>query len=157
MDILNKPILPDEIEWKVQSYTKDKSKTIIVPYITARCVMDRFDAAFGVMGWQTEFREVTDGVICKLSVLSLINNNVTEWISKEDGASKTKIEPVKGGISDSLKRAAHQFGLGRCLYDYPRVMVTGEVKYIPDTTMDRLDKMVIAINNGTFTNKIVVL
>ena len=152
MDILNKPILPNEIEWKVQSYTKDKSKTIIVPYITARCVMDRFDAAFGAMGWQTEFKEVTDGFICSLTVWG--DNG---WIRKQDGASKTKIEPVKGGISDSLKRAAHQFGLGRCLYDYPRVMLKGEIRYIPDNIMERLDKMVIVINDGTFTNKLVIL
>lgn len=151
MDILNKPILPDEIEWKVQSYTKDKSKTIIVPYITARCVMDRFDAEFG-LNWQTEFKEVAGGFICKLSVR--LNDG---WVSREDGASTTSIEPVKGGISDSLKRAAHQFGLGRCLYDYPRVFLTGEVKFIPDEIMVRLDKMVIAINAGTFTNKVVVL
>ena len=111
IELLSKPILPDEIEWKIQSYTKDKSKTIIVPYVTARCVMDRFDYVFGVMGWQTTFREVTDGFICGLSV-----KQNDEWITKEDGASVTKIEPVKGGISDSLKRAAHQFGLGRSLY-----------------------------------------
>jgi len=152
MDILNKPILPDEIEWKIQSYTKDKSKTIIVPYITARCVMERFDMAFTSMGWQTEFTEITDGFICKLSVMK-----DNKWISKQDGANKTKIEPVKGGISDSLKRAAHQFGLGRCLYDYPRVMIKGEQKYISDDIMKRLDEMVLQINNGQFTRKVALL
>ena len=152
MDILNKPILPNEIEWKVQSYTKDKSKTIIVPYITARCVMERFDAAFGSMGWQSTFREITDGFICCLSVAT-----ETGWISKEDGANKTNIEPVKGGISDSLKRAAHQFGLGRCLYDYPNVMIKGEHKYISKEIRDRLDKMVIEINKGDFNRPVVIL
>lgn len=152
INLLSKPILPDEIEWKIQSYTKDKSKTIIVPYVTARCVMDRFDTVFGVMGWQTTFREVNDGFICGLSV-----KIGDEWITKEDGASKTGIEPVKGGISDSLKRAAHQFGLGRNLYSYPRIMLKGEQKYIDQSVIERLDKMVIAINSGTFNNKVVVL
>ncbi len=155
MDILHKPILPDEIEWKIQAITKKgtpDAKTIIVPYITARCVMERFDAQFETMGWQTEFRELSDGFICKLSVL------VKDiWISKEDGASKTKIEPIKGGISDSLKRAAHQFGLGRCLYDYPRIMIKGEQKYISDEIMKRLDEMVVQINTGQFTRKVAVL
>ena len=155
MEIINKPILPDEIEWKIQSYTKDKSKTIIVPYITARCVMERFDAEFG-LHWKTEFREVDGGFICKLSILTNIDNTI-EWISREDGANRTNIEPVKGGISDSFKRAAHQFGLGRCLYDYPRIMLKGEQKYISNEILERLDKMVVAINDGTFTNKIVVL
>jgi len=151
-NILNKPILPDEIEWKIQSYTKDKSKTIIVPYITSRCVMERFDMAFGVMGWQSKFREITKGFICTMSV------KVGDiWISKEDGASITGIEPVKGGISDSLKRAAHQFGLGRCLYSYPKVMIKGEQKYISKEIMVRLDKMVLAINSGQFKDPVVIL
>lgn len=151
--IINKPILPDEIEWKVQSYTKgDNKKTIIVPYITSRCVMERFDAEFGVMGWQTTFREVKDGFICHLSV-----KQDTDWISKEDGASRTSIEPIKGGISDSLKRAAHQFGLGRCLYSYPRIMIKGEIKYISEDIIKELNKMVVQINSGSFNEKVVVL
>jgi hypothetical protein len=153
MNLLNKPILPDEIEWKIQSYTKDKSKTIIVPYITARCVMERFDVEFG-MNWKSEFREVESGFICKLSVLTA---DVKEWISREDGASRTGIEPVKGGISDSLKRAAHQFGLGRCLYDYPRIFINGEQKYISSKILTRLDNMVIQINDKSFTDKVVTL
>jgi len=152
MDIIHKPILAEEIEWKVQSYTKDKSKTIIVPYVTARCVMDRFDAQFGSMGWQTAFREINEGFICNLSVATDVG-----WISKEDGANKTKIEPVKGGISDALKRAAHQFGLGRSLYSYPKVMLKGEHKYISYETMQRLNKMVALINNGEFKQKGVVI
>ena len=151
-EILQKPITPPEIEWKVQSYTKDKSKTIIVPYVTARCVMDRFDAAFGVEGWKTEFREVDGGFICRMSVK--VEN---EWVWKEDGANKTDIEPVKGGISDSLKRAAHQWGLGRSLYSYPRVMLTGEIRYISSEIIERLSKMVLAINNGEFNKEVVIL
>jgi hypothetical protein len=155
MEIINKPILPDEIEWKVQAVTnkgKDNAKTIIVPYVTARCVMDRFDAQFGELGWQTEFKEITDGFICTLAVTS-----DKGWVRKQDGASKTKIEPIKGGISDSLKRAAHQFGLGRCLYSYPRIFLKGEHRFIPDLYFNRLDEMVKVINDGTFTKSVVVL
>lgn len=35
---------------------------------------------------------------------------------KEDGAMETDIEPFKGGLSDSLKRAAVHWGIGRYLY-----------------------------------------
>jgi len=156
LEIISKPILPDEIEWKVQSYSKDKSgkvtKTIIVPYIQVRAVMDRFDAAFGPLGWKSSFRDIGDGFICTLSVFDGEN-----WISKEDGANKTTIEPVKGGISDSMKRAAHQFGLGRGLYNYPKVFLTGEFRYIPDEAIKRLNNMVTLINQGNFNKKIVIL
>lgn len=148
LEALTRPIEPHEIEWKIQSYTKDKSKTIIVPYVTARCVMDRLDECFGVLGWGTKFEETKSGMLCTISV---------EGVSKQDGASLTTIEPIKGGISDSLKRAAHQFGIGRGLYDYPRVMLKGEIKFLPDETLTRLHKMTEVINQGKFTQKLVII
>jgi len=148
LEALTRPIEPQEIEWKIQSYTKDKSKTIIVPYVTARCVMDRLDEAFGVLNWSTKFEETKSGMLCTITA---------EGVSKQDGASLTTIEPIKGGISDSLKRAAHQFGIGRGLYDYPRVMLKGEIKFIPEETLTRLHKMTEVINQGKFTQNIVII
>jgi hypothetical protein len=40
---------------------------------------------------------------------------VTKW----DGADPTKKEATKGGLSDSMKRAAVQWGIGRHLYSLP--------------------------------------
>jgi len=149
-NIINNPIQPDEIEWRVQS-TKDGVMTI-VPYITNRCVMERFDAAFGALNWKSEFREITNGFICRLTV-----QTHDYAVYREDGASKTGIEPEKGGISDAMKRAAVQFGLGRGLYKYPRVQIKDGGKYIPNWAYPRLNKMVIAINKGEFTKDYVLL
>ena len=151
-EILNKAIMPDEIEWRVQSQTKNKDKLIIVPYITNRCVMDRFDLAFGEDGWNSSFKEVTDGFLC--TITATVDGKT---ISRSDGANKTNIEPVKGGISDSMKRTAVQFGLGRGLYKYPRVMIEIEDKFIPNWVYPRLDKMVLMINNGEFKKDLVIL
>jgi len=41
---------------------------------------------------------------------------VASWVTKSDGADDSSIESAKGGISDSLKRAAVQYGIGRYLY-----------------------------------------
>ncbi len=144
IDVLHYPIVFQEIEWRIQSTTRgDDTKTIIVPYITNRCVQNRFDSAFGFDGWTCEFRETTNGFICRISLLKEFNR-----LFKEDGASKTKIEPDKGGISDSMKRCAVQFGLGRGLYDYPRIAIKGEHKYIPYQVMPMLSKLVKEINKG---------
>ena len=151
-DKLLKPIQPEEIEWRVQSQTKDKKKLIIVPYITNRCVMERFDDAFGWDKWHNEFKEVSDGFICIMKV-----DTDDGLIVKSDGASKTNIEPTKGGISDSMKRVAVQFGLGRCLYDYPKVMVETTDKYIPNWVKPRLHDMVELINTGEFKEKLVII
>lgn len=148
---LTAPILPNEIEWRVQSQTST-GKLIVVPYINNRCVMHRFDAAFGAENWMSEFREISNGFLCRLTVT--INKRE---VYREDGASKTNIEPEKGGISDAMKRAAVQFGLGRCLYDYPRVMIECEGKFIPDWAYEKLDKLVTWINDGKCNRDMIIL
>jgi len=149
-DILTAPIQSNEIEWRVQQQTST-GKLIIVPYINNRCVMQRFDAAFGPTNWTSEFREIGNGFICRLTV------NIDGWkVYREDGASKTNIEPEKGGISDAMKRAAVQFGLGRCLYDYPKVMIETDGKFIPDWAYDKLGKLVEWINAGNWKEIIIL-
>jgi hypothetical protein len=150
--ILSEPIQSNEIEWRVQQQTKSGDKIIIVPYINNRCVMERFDKAFGWDKWSNEFTEVDGGFICTIKI-----EHDNGFIIKSDGASKTKIEPVKGGISDSMKRAAVQLGLGRGLYDYPKVMIETTGKYIPNWAEDRLNKMVDMINKGQFKEYIAIL
>jgi hypothetical protein len=148
---LTAPILPNEVEWRIQSQTST-GKLIVVPYINNRCVMTRFDAAFGAENWTSEFREISNGFLCRLTVT--INDRE---VYREDGASKTNIEPEKGGISDAMKRAAVQFGLGRCLYDYPRVFIECEGKFIPDWAYDKLDKLVTWINDGKCNRDTIIL
>ena len=149
-EILTAPIQPKEIEWRVQSVTST-GKMIVVPYINNRCVMQRFDAAFGAANWTSEFREIGNGFICRLTVT--IDK---KQVYREDGASKTNIEPEKGGISDAMKRAAVQFGLGRCLYDYPKVFIECSDKYIPDWAQDKLTKLVEWVNLGNFKEVIIL-
>ena len=81
-------------------------------YIDARDVMDRLDTVFGVDGWQTKYEYLGGRMICNLSV----QFNDT-WVTKSDGAGDSNIEGEKGGISDSLKRAAVLLGIGRYLYN----------------------------------------
>ncbi len=80
-------------------------------YITARDVMDRLDEVFGPGGWQSKFEWIGERMVCYLSC-----RVDGEWVTKADGADDTNIEAAKGGISDSLKRAAVNWGIGRYLY-----------------------------------------
>jgi hypothetical protein len=153
LNVLNAPLTAHEIEWRVQSQTKDGQKIIVVPYITNRCVMQRFDEQFGWAGWNNELKEIDGGFLCTITV-SLPDG---KSVSKTDGASRTGIEPVKGGISDAMKRCAVQFGLGRALYDFPKVFIETTDKYIPNWATPLLDAMVAKINAGGAVRDIVVL
>ena len=111
---LKAPFRPDEIEYRISAKTADKTKGLAVAYIQARAVQNRLDEVLGFTNWKNEIIDTPNGKICGLSLR--IND---EWITKYDGANDTKIEATKGGISDSMKRAAVQWGIGRYLYNLP--------------------------------------
>lgn len=151
LEKLKEKIQPHEIQWRVQS--KGNGKTTVVPYLTNRCVMERFDEQFGYDGWQNTFEQWrTKGVKCGISVF--IDG---QWITKYDGADETNIEATKGGFSDSMKRAAVQWGLGRDLYDYPMIQIEGEHKYIPRWAEPQLAAYAAQISLGSYNGNYILI
>ncbi len=106
---------PDDLEWKPVTIARAQGKALAAAYVTNRAIMDRLDSVVGPDGWKNEFRPGPHGgVLCGLSL-----RIGDEWITKWDGAENTDIEPVKGGLSSSMRRAAVQWGIGRYLYALP--------------------------------------
>jgi hypothetical protein len=113
MKQLQEPFPPEDIEWRVGSTNGDKTKGIALAYVTNRAIMNRLDDIFGPFGWKNEFREWKGtSQLCGISVLW---ND--QWITKWDGADDSQTEAVKGGLSDAMKRAGYQWGIGRYLYN----------------------------------------
>jgi hypothetical protein len=111
---LQAPFHPDEIEWRVGSTNADKTSGLALSYITNRAIQDRLDDTVGPGGWRNEFREWKGkGQLCGIAIW---DDERKEWITKWDGADDSDFEPTKGGLSDSMKRAAVQWGIGRYLY-----------------------------------------
>ena len=125
------PLNRFEIDWKIQS---KKNNTIVVPYIDNRAAQMRLDECFGPQNWTNSFERWGNakGVKCGISL-----RIEGVWVTKYDGADESDIEPTKGGFSDSMKRACTQWGLGRDLYDYPRVMFKGEVGFLKPDMVER--------------------
>lgn len=153
LNILTAPLTTENIEWRVQNQTKDGQKLTVVPYITNRCVMQRFDEQFGWAGWENQITEIEGGFICTITVVMPDGNRV----SKSDGASRSAVEPVKGGISDAMKRCAVQFGMGRELYTFPKVLLQTTDKFIPDWGFKQLDILVQAHIDGTYDGRSMVM
>jgi hypothetical protein len=114
---LDEPFADDEIEWRIQQ-AGEGNKGIwarCLAYVTNRAIMNRLDSVVGKENWQNTYLPGPNGgVVCRLSIR--VNG---EWVTKEDGAENTDIESVKGGLSDAMKRAAYQWGIGRYLYYLP--------------------------------------
>lgn len=109
---LMKPFKESELEHKVGATNKEKTKGLLLTYITARAIQNRLDEVVGIENWRVSYKEIADGYIATLEI-----RIGGEWIAKQDGADKTEFEAVKGGISSALKRAASAWGIGRYLYD----------------------------------------
>lgn len=106
-----------DLEWKPVAVSKKTGKALVAPYVTNRAVMDRLDEVVGPANWKNEFAPGPGGgVICGLSI-----RIEGEWVTKWDGSENTDIEPIKGGLSTAMRRAAVQWGIGRYLYSLDSV------------------------------------
>lgn len=113
-EALAAPFKEEELEHRIARCGEKNGKAWAryFTYVTSRAIMDRLDDIFGLTGWRDQYEPGPNGgVKCGLSLK--ING---EWHTRWDGADNTQVESVKGGISDSFKRAAVKFGIGRYLY-----------------------------------------
>lgn len=140
---LKAPIPADQLRWRVGTLNPEKTQGRALPYIDARVVQNRLDEVLGPQNWKNSYHEVVVGsrLLAVRCTLSLCIDG--QWISKEDAAylpgthrDDASLEiAVKGVYSDSLKRAAVQWGLARYLYDFEAPMVDlieGKLSSTPD-------------------------
>lgn len=120
----------DAVHWRAQTLTRTGDKALALAYLDARDVMDRLDEVCGPENWQSRYVETAKGrVLCEIGI-----RIGDDWVWKSDGAGDTAVEGEKGGISDALKRAAVQWGIGRYLYRMDAV-------WAPCETYKRNDKL----------------
>ena len=115
---LAKPFAPEDLEWRLQNTTEEKMRGLAVPYVTNRAIQNRLDEVCGPENWYNDFKPwhsngKKEAQLCGIAIYFEGRGFITKW----DGAEDSDIESVKGGLSDSMKRAAVQWGIGRVLYD----------------------------------------
>ena len=106
----------DEIDCRVQSIS-DKGLSLLL-YKDARCDMNILDETVGPMNWMRSHSR--DNANCTVSIY---NEELGEWISKEDTGTDSNTEAEKGRASDSFKRACVNWGIGRELYTAPFIWI----------------------------------
>lgn len=110
------PFSPQEVEWRIGRSGCKKDGNVwamCLAYITNRAIQQRLDNVIGPAEWKNEYAAGPGGgVICGISI-----SVGDEWVTKWDGAEARDIEAVKSALSDSMKRSACQWGIGRYLYD----------------------------------------
>ena len=125
---LKAPFPAVDVDWRIQSLDSSKARGLAVAYLKSRAIQTRFDEVVGFENWRNEFKpwHNIDGRASQLCGISIYINERDEWITKWDGGENTDIEPIKGGLSDSFKRAAVTWGVGRYLYSIDGIWVDVE-------------------------------
>lgn len=153
-------------KWRVQSFSKNKPSAQCVAYIDARDVMKVLDEVVGPENWQDDYKDLGGQIFAGIGIRtsksptrskvdgSFTAEEDTGWVWKWDTGSESNIEKEKGQASDSFKRAAVKWGIGRFLYDLEIEYVTAnEVKtdknypYVIDEQGKRVWDLTKYINN----------
>lgn len=115
----------DEIE------VREGSNKSLLLYKTARVDANILDETVGCFNWQKRFYQVKNTMICEISINLNYDDPTKEplWVAKADGGDDDyTMEKVKAECSDSMKRAAFQWGIGRNLYTAPKIKIPDQYK-----------------------------
>ena len=123
---LAKPFAPEDLEWRLQNTIEESMRGMAVPYVTNRAIQNRLDEVCGPENWYNEFKPwhsngKKDAQLCGIAIYFEGKGFITKW----DGAEDSDIEPIKGGLSDSMKRAAYQWGMMKNSTVRNTVMISG--------------------------------
>lgn len=140
LDFFAQPFAPEDVQWLADGRRPKEGyvRTKVMPYVDARAVMDRFDDAVRqglIEQWEVSYdtidagemtistykgdrQQPLKGFLCTISILTK-GTEVGGMYSRADGGEFTDFASVKGGISNSLRRAANAWGVGRYLYKLP--------------------------------------
>lgn len=109
----------DEIDCRV-AMISEKGLSLLL-YKDARVDQNILDETVGCMNWQRSHSR--ENANCTISIWDEDKN---QWVSKEDTGVESMTEKEKGIASDSFKRAAFNWGIGRELYSAPFIWIGEE-------------------------------
>jgi hypothetical protein len=139
LEQLRRPFPATRISFKCQTKPSEKGNSLVVAYIDARDVMERLDEVVGP-DWSDRYEKAgtAKGLVCYLTVCGVTRADV--------GDDDNENEPVKSAYSDAFKRAAVKFGVGRFLYDLPKMWgkakPMGKSFILEDGEIERLRRQV---------------
>lgn len=137
---LSAPFDPDAVEWRIQSSggkAQPGQRAQLVAYISARDVAQRLDDVVTPGGWSFDWTPLY--VDPHGNVQTARGALTLHGVTKSDIGTGSNFEASKGCVSDTLKRCAVLWGVGRYLYNLPHVWVTLDDKgRVPDATLSKL-------------------
>jgi len=130
---LSEPFEPGTVQWKPGVVSKDRTRAMALAYVDSREYMSRLDEADP--GWSDEYQVIPLQdrilVICRLTVSGITRTGDGECLLA-DTRGETEENALTSASAQAFKRACAKFGLGRYLYDIPRVWVDYDNGFTPE-------------------------
>lgn len=73
--------------------------------------------------WKREHHVINNNLFCTVSIW---DDEIKEWVSRQDVGTESNTEAAKGEASDSFKRACFNWGIGRELYSAPFIWIAAD-------------------------------
>lgn len=138
-----------EIDVRVGNVAKDNSWISLLLYQDSRVAMDLLDETVGKKNWKREHSR--DNKNCTISIW---DKEKEEWIGKEDTGVESFSDKEKGLASDSFKRSAVNWGIGRNLYSAPKIFLYGEADKLKN---DKYEVSEISYDEKDNINKLIIV
>lgn len=129
MGLVFRTLKESEIDVRIAS-TKENGLSLLL-YKDARVDMNILDETVGSLDWTREHLEIKGNLFCKLSIY---DSEKQQWVYKIDCGTESNADKEKGESSDSFKRAAFNFGIGRELYTSPFIWIKASDCNIKENT-----------------------
>ena len=128
---LSLPFAESDIEWVVTYTYGDNYNDVIIgvaPYIRRESIITRLDVVCGPSGWRNVLQPLDfNGLYQGIVIIEKLNESTYREVTKWDGSainssdSKDRIDPIKSVATNSFRRAAELWGLGRYLKELPQM------------------------------------
>jgi hypothetical protein len=109
----------EHVKWRLQSGNTKSGWGRCVAYIDAMDAMDQLDNVIGADNWYDTYYLLGQRWMCGITVVIEDGGAITKW----DTGDESKSEGSKGQVSDSFKRAARKWGVGRDVQRMPLELV----------------------------------
>lgn len=119
---LAEPFPPSVVQWKPGVVSKDRTRAMALAYVDSREYMGRLDAVCPDWSDEYDVHVMADRilVICRLTIAGHARVGDGEALLS-DSRGETEENALTSASAQAFKRACTKFGLGRYLYDIPRV------------------------------------
>jgi hypothetical protein len=115
LSALAAPFPADQVQWKPGPTTGNKAMAL--PFVNASAIQERLDTVCGA-DWEARYEFLEGGVV--LCCLRLFIDGTWHERCDVGQCGKGEENGTKAGVSDSFKRAARAWGVGRYLCRIPK-------------------------------------